>query len=113
MDEPSNINTPEPTELLTPGIDICPICGMMELHVHMYYETAEELAEYLEYVGTEETDYHTGKLNKIIYEQVPPGQGTSSMFDKVMGPIMDILCDEEFLFDEDLEDVENEEDDES
>lgn len=90
MDEPSNINTSEPT-----AFDICPICGLMELHIHIDYETDEELAEYLEFCGTEETDFHTGKIKKLIYSKVPLGQGTASSFDKLFGPILDALCDED------------------
>lgn len=76
-------------------LDKCQFCGMMELHIHMHYETDEELAEYLEFCGTEEVDYQTGKTKKVIYDKVPPGEGTASMFEKLFGPIMDALCDED------------------
>jgi hypothetical protein len=73
---------------------------MMELHVHMYYEDDKELEEYMEHVGIEETDYHTGKTKKIIYEKAAPGEGTASIFERVMGPLLDLLCEEDFLVDD-------------
>lgn len=87
MEKPFNTNiTPAPE-----NVDKCPFCGMMELHIHIYYETDEELQEYLDSCGT--IDTATGK--KVIYEKVAPGMGTASMFDAVLGPIMDVLCDYE------------------
>jgi hypothetical protein len=74
----------------------CPICGELELHIHMHYETDEELAEYLEFCGTEEVDYQTGKTKKVIYTKVPPGQGTDSQFSHLLGPLLDVLCSEDF-----------------
>ena len=87
-------------------LDKCSFCGMMELHIHMHYETDEELAEYLEFCGTEERDFHTGKIKKVIYTKVPPGQGTDSQFNHLLGPLLDVLCSEDLH----LEETENNED---
>ena len=71
---------------------------MIESHIHIRYETDEELNEYLDSCGT--FDVVTGK--KIVYEKVPTGQGTTSMFEKLFGDILDALCD--------LEELKNQED---
>lgn len=70
--------------------DICPFCANIEQkieeeHIHIDYETDEDLIEYLEACGT--VDSVTGK--KIVYTKVPEGEG----FDTIMGPMLDLLCD--------------------
>ena len=84
MEELSNINTSEHTE------SECPVCGVKEWHVHIQYETDDELVEWLDTIGAE--DYIDGKLKKIIYDKVPVGRGTSRMMNEILGPILDMLC---------------------
>ena len=91
MAEHSNINTSEPIPF-----DRCPICGKMESHIHIDYETDEELKDYLDFCGT--LDTLTGK--QIIYTKVPEGQGTGTTLDRLIGPFLDALCDEECFWNE-------------
>ena len=86
-------------------LDKCSFCGMMELHIHIDYETDNELTEYLDSCGTEEI--HNGVVKKIIYTKVPAGQGTGSQLDAMIGPLLDAMCDIDF------EELENQQDTEA